>query len=149
MIYFAYCTLLDVESMRNYCPTAEPLGIARLPGHRVSFATYSTDSRQGGCNLDKAAGQETWGVLYEVTPEELEALDRAAGLDKGYYEQVDVVVIDKDDEPVPALTYVIPEPGGPFHPSSDYTRPILVGARALQLPQAYVAELEKIIAAAQ
>ena len=149
MIYFAYCTLPDIEGMRAYSPTAEPIGVARLPGFRLSFSTYGPGSAEGGCNLEGAAGRETWGVLYEVTAEELELLDLVAGLDKGFYEKVDVVVIDEDNEEVPALTYVIPEPGGPFHPSAAYTRPILVGARALELPQAYIADLEKTIEAAQ
>jgi hypothetical protein len=149
MIYFAYCTLLEVEGMRKYCPTAEPIGTARLPDYMLSFATYSASGTDGGCNLEKAVGRETWGVLYEVTPEELQALDLAAGLDKGYYEKIDVVVIDKDGAHISAVTYVIPQPGGPFRPSSAYTRPILVGARDLELPREYIADLEKIIESAQ
>lgn len=148
-IYFAYCTLLDIEGMRKYCPTAEPLGLARLPGYRLGFETYIVNSTEGGCNLEKAVGQETWGVLYEVTSQELKALDLAAGLDKGYYEKIDVRVIAEGDQEVPAITYVIPQPGGPFHPSSAYTQPILVGARALQLPGEYITNLEKIIESAQ
>ena len=149
MIYFAYCTLLEVEGMRKYCPTAEPIGTARLPDYMLSFATYSASGTDGGCNLENAVGRETWGVLYEVTPEELQALDLAAGLDKGYYEKIDVVVIDKDGAQISAVTYVIPQPGGPFRPSSAYTRPILVGARDLELPGEYIADLEKIVESAQ
>lgn len=148
MIYFAYCTLLDIKGMRKYCPTAEPIGIARLRDHRLGFATYSAGSAEGGCTLEEAVGQEMYGVLYEVTPEELEALDLAAGLDKGWYERIDIVVIDEHNEEVTAITYVIPEPGELFHPSSAYKRSILDGARAFQLPREYVADLERIIESA-
>lgn len=145
MLYFGYCTLLDTEEMKKYCPTATPAGVASLSGYKLCFGTYSTG---GGCNLEEAAGNEMLGLLYEVTPKELAGLDAISGVDKGYYKRIDVEVI-KNDQKIPAVTYVIPEPGGPFHPPATYTRPILVGARALQLRQEYIAQLEEIVRSAQ
>lgn len=150
MIYFGYCTLLDTEEMRKYCPTAKPIGVGRLSDYRLCFSTYSRDSSvQGGCNLEKAIGEEMLGLLYEVTPEELDGLDEISGVHKNYYERITVTVVTEDGKEMPAVTYVMPEPGGPFHPPAAYTRPILVGARALQLPQEYISKLEKIIRSAQ
>ncbi len=149
MIYFGYCTLLDVEEMGKYCPTAQPIGVARLLGYRPCFATYSAGSVQGGCNLEEAPGHEMWGLLYELTPEALDALDAVAGVDQGYYKKIDVTVTGKDGKPTPAMTYVIPQPGGPFRPAAAYTRPILIGARALELPKEYIAQLDKIVASVQ
>ncbi len=149
MLYFAYCTLLDIDEMGKYCPTAKPTGIARLSGYKVSFATYSQVSSGGGCNLEEVSGEEILGLLYDMSPEALEALDSIAGVDKGYYKKIDISVRGKDGAEMPAITYVIPEPGGPFQPSTDYTRPILAGARALRLPPAYIEKLESIIKAAQ
>jgi gamma-glutamylcyclotransferase (GGCT)/AIG2-like uncharacterized protein YtfP len=149
MLYFAYCTLLDVDEMKKYCPTAEPAGIGSISGYRLCFATYSRESTGGGCNLEEAAGEEMLGLLYEMSAEALDALDSIAGVDKGYYKKIDVVVTGQDGEGIAAITYVIPEPGGPFRPSAAYTRPILAGARALQLPAEYVAGLETTIEAAQ
>ena len=147
MIYFGYCTLLDTNEMKKYCPTAKPSGVASLFDYRLCFGAYH-DNAGGGCNLEEAAGNEMLGLLYEVTPEELAGLDAISGVDKGYYEQSDVEVV-KDGAKIPVVTYVIPKLGGPFQPAATYTRPILVGARALQLPQEYIAQLEEIIQAAQ
>ena len=149
MLYFAYCTLLDVDEMGKYSPSAKPTGIARLSGYRVSFATYGQGSSGGGCNLEEAGDEEILGLLYEMSPEALEALDAIAGVDKGYYKKIDISVSGKDGTEIAAITYVIPEPGGPFQPSADYTRPILAGARSLQLPPVYVEKLESIIKTAQ
>ena len=87
--------------------------------------------------------------LRRLTPEELEVLHRAAGLDKGWYKLVDVVLLDEEGKEVPAVTYIIPNPTGPFCPSASYVRPILVGARALQLPEPYIKELREIIESTQ
>jgi gamma-glutamylcyclotransferase (GGCT)/AIG2-like uncharacterized protein YtfP len=149
MLYFAYCTLLDVEEMHKHCPTAEPAGLARLLGYKLTFATYSRGSPSGGCNLEKAPGEEMPGLLYELSPEAMQTLDSIAGVDQGYYEKIDVVVLGQDGKEILAVTYLIPEPGGPFQPSPAYTRPILAGARALQLPPEYIASLEEVVESAQ
>jgi gamma-glutamylcyclotransferase (GGCT)/AIG2-like uncharacterized protein YtfP len=149
MLYFAYCTLLDVDEMRRYCPSAVPTVVARLPGYRVGFARYSRGDSGGGCNLEEAPGEELVGLLYEMSPAAIETLDSIAGVDKGYYRKIDISVVGDDAQEIPAITYVIPEPGGPFQPSADYTRPILAGARALQLPPAYIRKLENIVRSAQ
>lgn len=149
MLYFAYCTLLDTNEMGKYCPSAEPMGIAQLSGYRVSFATHGQGSSGGGCNLEEAADEKILGLIYDMSPEALEGLDTIAGVDKGFYKKIDVSVSGQDGVEMPAITYVIPEPGGPFQPSADYTRPILVGARALGLPPAYIGKLESLIQSAQ
>lgn len=148
MIYFGYCTLLDVNGMHKYCPTAELMGIGRVQGYKMSFATYSAEGK-GGCSLMEESGHEVLGVLFEVTPEEMADLDKASGVDKGWYKQINVVATDEQGRSVAAVTYVIPEPLGPYHPSPKYVQPILTGARAFRFPKPYIAELEQIIEAAQ
>ena len=64
-----------------------------------------------------------FGLLYEVTPEELAGLDAISGVDKGYYKQTDVEVV-KEGQKIPAVTYIIPEPSEPSRPPATYTRPI-------------------------
>jgi gamma-glutamylcyclotransferase (GGCT)/AIG2-like uncharacterized protein YtfP len=149
MLYFAYCTLLDVHEMHKYCPLARPAGVAQLPGFKVSFATYGPSSSGGGCNLAEATDEKVLGLLYEMSPEALADLDTIAGVDKGYYEKIDVRVRTKHSKEMWAITYVIPDPGGAFRPTADYTRPILEGARALGLPPAYIEKLQDIIMAAR
>ena len=121
----------------------------RLPGYRVSFATYSPNPSEGGCTLEKAPGKDLYGVLYEVTEEEMRILDRASGVDKNYWTKIDSVLINGRGEEVPAETYMIPRPFGSYQPPKPYTRPILTGARAFHLPEDYIAELEEIIRSAQ
>jgi hypothetical protein len=134
--------------MVRYCPTAVPVGVASLSGYTLCFDTYSPDDPRGGCNLRKVAEQEILGILYELTPKELAGLDDISGVAQGFYEQIDVTVI-RDGHEIPAITYRIPAPGGPYHPPAAYVRPILDGAREWNLPEEYIAKLNQIVESAQ
>ncbi len=146
--YFAYCTLLDIDEMRKFCPHAEPEMIARLTGYRVTFAHYGADDPGGGCNLAEAPGHWLFGLVYDLSVEEYDQLDRISGVDRGYYRRVDFTLTGDDDTSIEASTYVMPNPGGPFQPTKSYTRPIVDGAAKLNLPGGYQKELREIVHAA-
>jgi gamma-glutamylcyclotransferase (GGCT)/AIG2-like uncharacterized protein YtfP len=144
MPYFAYCTLLDEAEMRRFVPTARIGAIGRVSGQRVVFERHGPGVETGGCNLSPAAGQTVHGVLYDLTDDEFAQLDAVSGVDRGLYERV-AVAVETNTGMADAETYIIPNPGGPFQPTAAYTRPILVGARALGLPGNYVTELEVMV----
>jgi gamma-glutamylcyclotransferase (GGCT)/AIG2-like uncharacterized protein YtfP len=146
MRYFAYCTLLDRDEMARFCPNAVPGDVGRVSGWRVEFASYA--SERGGCNLAPEAGHDIHGIIYDLSDEEMTGLDTISGVPQGFYERIDVDVTTEDGHVIPAITYIIPSPAGPFRPSETYVRPILAGAHAVGLPAGYVAELEATVAAA-
>lgn len=146
MRYFAYCTLLDRDEMARFCPNAVPGDTGHITGWRVTFAAYAPD--RGGCHLVSDPGHTVFGIVYELSDEEMTGLDTISGVPQGFYERIDVEVTTGDDHVTPAITYVIPNPSGPFRPSESYVRPILSGAGAVGLPAGYVAELEATVAAA-
>lgn len=149
MLYFGYCTMLERAEMRRLCPGAKPLGVYRLEGYRLRFSAFHDDRSRGSCDLEERPGHRMWGLLYEMVPEEYAALDLMAGVDKGYLARIDITVTNEPGESRAATTYKSPAPGGPFGPSAAYVRPILTGARELDLPAEYVEELEEIVAAAR
>ena len=51
VVYFAYGTLLEMDEIHKYCPTAEALGVFRLKGFRLGFAACGPDPASGGCTL--------------------------------------------------------------------------------------------------
>lgn len=148
--YFAYCTLLDRDEMRRFCATAQPLGVGRISGYRVGFAGYTADGSRGGCQLEVEAEHAVFGLVYELSPAESDHLDEISGVGQGLYQRIDVTVEMQAEggAALPCATYVIPYPVAGFRPLAEYVRPILTGARALGLPQAYIAELEATVAAA-
>jgi hypothetical protein len=144
-IYFAYGTLLELDEIHKYCPTAASMGIFRLEGYRLGFAACGPDPSHGGCTLVKDPENTMYGILYKMPVEERKTLDQASGYDTGLWTKLDITVLDSDDRPLPANTSVIPNPGGPHSPPASYTRPILDGARSIPLPAHYITQLEEII----
>jgi len=144
-VYFAYGTLLDINGMKKYCPSAEPLGVMSLKGYRMGFAVCGADPSMGGCTLVEDPGNTLYGVLYSLSAKELADLEAASGVDKGLWGVIKITLTDDKGQQVPANTLTIPAPGGPYRPPETYTSPILVGARAWPLPAAYIKQLEEII----
>jgi gamma-glutamylcyclotransferase len=148
-VYFAYGTLLGVKGMREYCPSAEPVGVMRLKGYRLGFARCGADPTVGGCTLVEDAGNTMCGVLYRLPAEELARLDKASGLDRGLWATHAVTLTDHNGREVPANTYRIPATAGDYSPPEPYTRKILEGAEEWDLPDPYIAQLRRIIREAQ
>ena len=145
VIYFAYGTLLELDEIHKYCPTAESLGIFRLKGFRLGFAACGPDPSAGGCTLVKDPDNTMYGLLYKIPLKERQILDKASGYDTGLWAKFDITVLDSNDVAFPANTSIIPEPSGPHAPPASYTRPILAGAKSISLPADYIAQLETII----
>jgi hypothetical protein len=144
-VYFAYGTLLDINGMKKYCPSAEPLGVMSLKGYRMDFALCKADPSVGGCTLVEDATNTMYGVLYSLPAKELADLDAASGVDKGLWTTIPITLISDKGQKIPANTLTIAEPAGPYRPPETYTAPILLGAKAWPLPAAYIKELEEII----
>lgn len=157
MLYFAYGSNLDPEQMSARCPGHRTIGLARLPDHRLTFPLYSETWQGGVAGLSLAHGETVWGVLYELTDEDLAALDRyegwrAAGDRHNLYDRdkltVELVRADDGSEPrrVRALAYLA-RPVHPAAPSRRYMDTLLRGARHHRLPPEYVERLEAVATA--
>jgi hypothetical protein len=83
-----------------------------------------------------------WGVLYLLTPEESDRLDRTEGVGMGAYRRVTVDVVTDDGERVAAFTYQSTWITDGRKPSARYIGLLLEGARHHGLPAEYVAFLE-------
>lgn len=148
MRYFAYGNLLDIDIMRRIAPSVRSLGVMRLDDHEIAFARCA-DPSQAGCTLDETRGSQTWGVQYEMSDEDMAALDKAAGVPVGHWEHKEITLIDQEGRATPSVTYVIPKSSGRYSPPDSYVAPIFKGADAFGLPDDYVKRLKEIIDDAQ
>jgi gamma-glutamylcyclotransferase (GGCT)/AIG2-like uncharacterized protein YtfP len=109
MLYFAYGAHVNVRNLTRIARAAKVIGRAWLPAHRLVFKTYAA--------VVADAGSRVPGVLYELTPACLRALDR--------YEEVPTlyrrgeVTVETDTGPRPALIY-LREGGEIAPPNVDY-----------------------------
>jgi gamma-glutamylcyclotransferase (GGCT)/AIG2-like uncharacterized protein YtfP len=149
---FAYGSNMDWEQMSRRCPTAKPISIAQLPGYRLNFPRKSQRRGCGVASVVPAAGSSVWGVIYKISDADLRELDRSEGFKihdpagRNAYERGRLTVYQHGDAALPFTveTYFAVGQLDPPLPSQDYKDQLIKGARAWQLPQTYITELENI-----
>lgn len=149
MLYFAYGSNMNPEQMKKSCPNATAKGIAKLDNHKLTFPRLSSNWGGGIASVDPKKGSEVWGVLYEVSEDEMRQLDESEGYlgpenAKNVYERVGAVAVVHFGALVQAVLYEIAYNRGSFPPSRKYLDTILAGARAHGLPAEYITMLEGI-----
>jgi cation transport regulator ChaC len=112
-----------------------------LDGHRLCFALPVGPGERGVANLELADGERTHGVLYLLTDEDAERLDRSEGVHRGFYARL-AVQVATNDGPVAAFTYRSEFSACGRKPSARYLGLLLEGAREHGLPDEYVRFLE-------
>ena len=142
--YFAYGSNMASSQMADRCSGAVCLGVARLPDYRLAFDAWS--NRRGGLVADvlPALGSEVWGVLWTVTEEHAEALDRYEGVARGQYRREDVRVESAAGEQIEAFAYVICNSGEDGPTTDAYQAILLEGAREHGLPPDWVNAIEAV-----
>lgn len=151
MLCFAYGSNMDWDQMRERCPSARFVGVAKLPGHRLAFSRRSKKRNCGVADVVANQGSDVWGVVYEIDDRDIGRLDAAEGYSPGrvknaYRREERHVLIDgQRSKPLSAAVYIaIPEETPP-RPNKEYKLQILEGARRWGLPQEYIQNvLERI-----
>ncbi len=142
-LYFAYGSNLDEKQMKERCPGSELLGAAVLKNYRLDFTIYSPRWKYGCADVIKNAENEVWGVLYTLSEEDLQKLDKCEG-DPNFYRRIQVDILDKMGELVQAYTYEVVNKS-PFQmPSSKYLNIIKEASRKFNFPQNYQDFLKNI-----
>lgn len=142
--YFAYGSNMSSRRLRRRIPSARPIEIARLDGHRLAWHKKGGDG-SGKCDIPEAEGDEVvYGVLYTFDPVHKPILDRFEGLGSGYGEkQVDLWLPDRGDV-VSAMTYYALVIDPTYVPYDWYRDHVLIGAREHRLPEHYVRLIENV-----
>ena len=145
--YFAYGSNMAVERLRARVASATLLGIAALAGYALRFD--KPGSMDGTAKCDAAytgnAADSVLGALYSIDAGDLALLDRFEGVGHGYERKI-VAVVSAGNETVLAEIYIATHRGADLRPFDWYKEHVLRGARALQLPAAYIATIEAIAA---
>jgi gamma-glutamylcyclotransferase (GGCT)/AIG2-like uncharacterized protein YtfP len=110
MKYFAYGMNTNLDQMAGRCPGAVSLGPAWIDDYEFVFRTHA--------DIAKSPGSICRGVLWDITPKHLQALDALEGYP--YYYTRFRVRVNLGDHFVYALTYqmndqsLIQEPGSGY-----------------------------------
>jgi len=146
MFYFAYGSNMNWPQMQRRCPTSRFARIARLPGYGFGIARHSRLRDCGTANIFIDPGSEVWGIVYDVTENDLMTMD---GFEDGYSRaKVFVHNINIKPSPLEVIVYIAPKETVVPLPNAEYKRLLLEGARYWKLPAEYSFMLEQIEAAA-
>jgi len=146
MLYFAYGSFLDSETLRKHCPSARFVTRAVLPNFEVQFNFMSKTYGGGVTGVEPAPGKLAPGVVYNVSPEELEYLDTIEGIPEGIYYRQKVLVLDEGGKLLEADTYRTNDPKGPYAPTRRYLGLMIKGAKEHGIDPDYIKELEELYA---
>ena len=112
--YFAYGSNVDPARFTTRCPDHVELGTAWLPGWRVAIAGASRMWGAGVGTLRRRPGALVPGVLYQLSPEHWQTLDRIEG-HPGFYRRVRIALGQQR-----AWTYLLPDHTPENPPTTDY-----------------------------
>lgn len=146
MLYFSYGSFLDSDNLILHAPNAKYMKRAVLLDFEVQFNYLSKTYNGGVTGVEPATGKKARGVLYNVSPNEIEKLDIVEGVPTGIYYRETVTVVDEDGNEHRAETYRTTVPKGPFTPTRQYLGLMIKGAREHGLDPDYIKELEDLYA---
>ena len=136
--------------MRQRCPSARFVCVAKLPDHRLAFTRKSISRGCGVADVISEANAEVWGAVFEIDDRDIGSLDSSEGFSPGrtqnsYTREERHVLSDGNAErPLSAWVYVAQRQNQPPPPNGAYKKLIVDGAKFWHLPPLYVAELERI-----
>jgi len=148
MFLFIYCEWLDSDLVKKSLPDAQFVSRATVEGHQVAFSAFTEDvsdeMMHGGCHLEEAPGKILYGVLYEISDEELAKLDKLTRVEQGRYEKKHLTIDDGKGRSYNAVAHSIKNPKGKSRPSREYMEHMIKGAKSHGFPKPYIELLEKL-----
>lgn len=136
LLYFAYGSNLKQAHLRRRIGSFHVVGRGLLADHRLVFDKPGADG-SAKANLRPAAGEEVWGVLYELGDDGFGRLDPF----EGGYERIRVPVRRDDGSETWAWTYRFQSPAASADlplPFDWYRDLLLEGGREHGLPEVHL-----------
>ena len=142
-LYAAYGSNLDPERMAIRAPHSPLRGTGWLQGWRLTFGGEDV-SWEGALGtvveaVDDQEAHQVYVALYDLTPSDVESLDKWEGVDIGLFRKIRVRIQTMEGD-VPAWIYVLDAYEGGL-PSARYLGMLADAAEAGGAPDDYVAEL--------
>ena len=143
---FAYGSNMDPAQIRERCPESDlSWFIAEAKGWELCFPRRSQKRKGGVASIRKADDSSVWGVIFGVTPRDLQRLDGFEGVALGSYRRDRIDVKNQEGIPYKVWTYFAnPQGGEKYRPHEDYMELLIKGAKYFELPGDYIGKLKSI-----
>src|SRR5260221_13150444 len=123
---------MDPLQMASRCPGAVALGRARLAGYELAFVWDSPGWGGGVATVIPSSSREVWGVLWDISDQHVETLDRYEGVAVRAYTR-DHLDVETDEVLVKGQLYLATDTRQK-NPSGRYMDAQGRSARAFLLP---------------
>ena len=134
MQFFLYADNLNPSQLKRRAPEHKPVGKAYLPDHTVHFCRWSTQWRCGLPSVTPSPSEKVWGMIFEITEEDLKLLDEfEQDVPEGAYHHLPVTVITEAGEKLLVTTHAA-KPIGKFKPKAHYLDWVINGLKHWKLP---------------
>ena len=109
--YFAYGSNMDKYQIETRCPNVKKIGKGLIPNYRIDFTRKSIKRNCGVADILESQGDTIWGIIYNITDEDLISLDRFEGFPRYYTKKT-----------IKCYQFVNPNPWGfiPKEPLQEY-----------------------------
>ncbi len=134
MKFFVYADNLNPTQLKRRAPEYKFLYNAYLQDHTIHFSRWSNQWRCGLATIAPSQGERVWGVVLEVTEEDLKELDKFEGdLPEGSFRHLEVTIMKEDEEKELVTTHSA-HAIGKFKPKDHYLDWVRAGVRHWKLP---------------
>lgn len=131
-LYFAYGSNLNMSQMNSRCPGARLLAPAGLKGYRFVI------NRLGVATLIPDVAAEVMGMLWDLSRDDIDMLDRYEGCRQGLYDKCYRITYSEGVQNVPALVYIDHRNTALGSPRKGYLEGIIAGAERHDFPAEYI-----------
>ncbi|MGL4853667.1 MAG: gamma-glutamylcyclotransferase [Lentisphaeria bacterium] len=140
LLYFAYGSNMDPELMSCRIGNWLDRTVAYLENYQLLFNKHTGDGYYGFANIGQKKDAKVWGIIYEIDPHSLTALDTYQGVPNHYTRNI-IEVKTSSGKCLKAITYLA-NPGrigNNLVPREEYLEHLLRADTHLQrLPNEYM-----------
>jgi gamma-glutamylcyclotransferase (GGCT)/AIG2-like uncharacterized protein YtfP len=129
--------------MRRRCPDSRPLQAGCLEGYRLDFGHYSSGWNGGTADVVADPNHEVWGLIYDLSEEDLQELDNYEGYPE-IYTRFQTDIQTRDRRIVDVWVYAVVDKKEFVHPATAYLEIIKKAAIEYNFPEKYRSYLEAI-----
>jgi gamma-glutamylcyclotransferase len=138
MQFFVYADNLNPTQLKRRAPEHQFVCTAYLPDHTIAFCRWSSQWRSGLASVVPSPGDRVWGIVVEITDEDLKSLDEFEGeVLEGAFHHLPVSVVTADEEKRLVMTHAA-KPVGKFKVKEHYLDWVLKGIQHWKLPDEYL-----------
>ncbi|MCG6885651.1 MAG: gamma-glutamylcyclotransferase [Proteobacteria bacterium] len=143
--YFAYGSNLHPIRLMERVPSAELIGVATNPNHRLTFHKKSNDG-SSKCNMfdSRSESDMIYGAIYKLKQEHKNELDRIEGKGFGYIDSQ--ITLNHHGVEYTCFSYLaqqshIVQNVKPYH---WYKKLVVLGAQYLDFPPPYISSIDAV-----